>query len=126
MVDVHSQFRGHEMRIKTRLVHNVLKSFFLFFGLMFFFHSLFQFSLEFFFFLFDFSQISFSLSPVNQAFSVKFFSPVDIVVLVFNAFDVSFFNLFHAQVGKFFANGLSLEFLSGKDSRHFEDFPFAV
>ena len=57
---------------------------------------------------------------------MQFFSPVDIVVLVFNAFDVSFFNLFHAQICKFFANGLSLEFLSGKDSRYFENFPCTV
>ena len=93
---------------------------------MLFFLSLFQFSLQLFFFLFDFGQISFPFSPVNQAFSVKLFSSVDVLVLVFNAFDVSFFNLFHTKVGKFFAEGLSLEFLSGEDPRDFEDFPFAV
>lgn len=108
MFNVHAQFGGHEVRIKAGLIHNVLQSLFLFFGFMFFFLSLFQLSLKLLFFLLDFSQILFSFSPVNEALSMQFFSTVDVFILILDAFDVSSFDLFHAKVGKFFADGLSL------------------
>ena len=57
---------------------------------------------------------------------MKLFSSIDILVLVFYAFDILFLYLFHAKIGKFFADGLSLKFLSCKLSRDFKDFSFTI
>ena len=57
---------------------------------------------------------------------MEFFCPVDILILVFNAFDTFFLHLFHAKIGQLFTLSFSLLSLPDELTRYFENLSFAL
>lgn len=70
MIALHSQFSCHEMRIKARLVHDVLKSFLLLSCLLLFLIAFLEFSLQFLLLFLELDEFFLAFAPVDEAFPV--------------------------------------------------------
>jgi len=108
------------------LIHDILKPLLLLLGLLLFFIFFLELGFQLLLLLPQLDKLFVSFSPVDQAFSVQFFGPVNIVVLVPDTPGISFFDLSDTVIGHSFQGRLFLQFHPSHISGHLENLAFVL